>query len=141
VSESSTELCGSDYYSKEKMMSEEWRPPSAPDLTKDFNAAAKEQAKQIMPPSEKGIATKKELEGRTALENRLREKMQLQNAPALKPKNEIAKNEAKKAFEENKKAFEANQKVKDEIKEKLAKKKREDLTRQFNERTRDNRTR
>jgi hypothetical protein len=121
-------------------MSDEWRPPNAPNLTKDFNAAAKEQAKEAIPPSQKGIATKRELEQRTALENRLRENMQRRNAPVLRPKNEIAKNEAKKAFEENRKAFDANQKIKNEIKEKLAKKKREDLTRQFNERARSDRT-
>jgi len=122
-------------------MHDDWRPPNAPEVTKDFNAAAKEQAKQIIPPSEKGIATKKELEARTALETRLREKMQLRPAPALKPKDEIAKDEAKKTFEENKKAFEANQKIKDEIKEKLKKKERENLTRQFNERARPDRSR
>jgi hypothetical protein len=117
-------------------MSDEWRPPNAPDVKTDFNAAAKEQAKQILPPSEKGIATKKELEQRTALETQLREKMARQNAPVLKPKNEIAKEVDKKKFEEDKRAYEANQKIKDEIKAKLDKKKKEDLTRQFNERAR-----
>jgi hypothetical protein len=119
----------------------EWRPPSAPDVKTDFNAAAKEQAKQILPQSEKGIATKKELEQRTALETQLREKMARQNAPVLKPKNEIAKEVDKKKFEEDKRAYEANQKIKDEIKAKLDKKKKEDLTRQFSERARPDRHR
>lgn len=94
---------------KPDFVTEKWNP--GPDVTKDFNDAAKQQVNQTTPPpSEGGISTKAELDKRTEQTRILRENLERRNAPAPRPNNAIAKKAAEEKYQEDKVAFEENEK-------------------------------
>ena len=114
-------------------MPEEWRPPTAPNVTQDFNEAARDQAKKEVPlASEGGIATKNELDKRTEMERILRERLERKRSFEMKPKNEIAKDAATEKFQNDKVALEENAQIKEKIRQQLEKKKQQDMSREFN---------
>ncbi len=113
-------------------VNEQWRG-NAPNATKDFNEAAKEQAKKEVPTaSDKGIATKAELDQRIRTETILREKMARDHKSQLKPKNDIAKKASEDQFKKNQEAYAENEKIKNKIRQQIEQKKKEELTREFN---------
>lgn len=114
-------------------MSDKYNPQNAPNIKQDFEAAAKEQVnKTIPPPSEKGISTKAELDKRTEQTRTLREMLERRNAPAPKPKNEIAKKTEEEKYQKAKIAYEENERTKQLIKQRLEQKKKQEMHREFN---------
>jgi|GEM_PF-4482638 len=114
-------------------MQDDWNPPNAPNLKQDFNEAAEQQAKKEVPvPSEKGISTKSEVDKRTEISRVLREKLERQNAPVLRPNNEIAQGVAEEQRAKDQRAYEENETTKEQIARRLKQKKDQEMHREFN---------
>lgn len=107
---------------------------NAPKATQDFNAVAKEQVKKEVPfASKEGISTKAEVDKRTEMETRLREKLQMEyKQPPPPPPIALAQKAAEEKFNTNKVALEENNKVKEQIRQRLEQKKKEEMSQEFN---------
>jgi hypothetical protein len=113
-------------------MSDKYNPPNAPDLKETFNNAAKPPKKAR--PSEKGIATKAELNERTKEQKELAQKLHRLEFPPLDPPGVAEMNKAirRKNINKIQNELQENQSVKAEIKRRLDARKKKNLTQEFN---------
>lgn len=98
-------------------------------ITSNFNEAAKQQAREMIPSENpNGIATKAEEDKRIATETTLREKAQRENQPPALVNEEAQRKSAEKEkdFQQNKQDI-LNQKIREDLQKEAEKKKKDEM--------------